>query len=100
MWYNIIVLKEKRTNKKRGFQKNWEANFQRKGSESNERFTVAAFCHRSGDRGSRLSENLLEIEKDLVSRGFLRERSLSARQSDTSAGLTGEKQIFCDSFLS
>lgn len=46
------------------------------------------------------SENLLEIEKDLVSRGFLRERSLSARQSDTSAGLTGEKQIFCDSFLS
>jgi len=51
-------------------------------------------------RGPRLppSENLLEIEKDLVSRGFLRERSLSARQSDTSAGLTGEKQIFCDSF--
>ena len=46
------------------------------------------------------SENLLEIEKDLVSRGFLRERSLSARQSNTNAGLTGEKQIFCDSFLS
>ena len=36
----------------------------------------------------------------ILSRGFLRERSLSARQSDTSAGLTGEKQIFCDSFLS
>lgn len=50
------VIKEKRTNKKRSFQKNWEANFQRKGSESNERFTVAAFCHRSGDRGSRLQK--------------------------------------------
>ena len=38
-------------------------------------------------------------KKDTVIRGFLRERSLSAEQSDTGTGSTGDQQIFCHSFL-